>query len=74
MKKKKTIRYGTETVTYEAAQLWGSLPYEIKNSPILTEFKEGIKTWGSDNYPCRLCKTYLKNIDYIDIANTFFMT
>ena len=74
MKKKKTIRYGTETVTYEAAQLWESLLYEIKNSPILIEFKDRIKTWGSDNCPCCLCKTYLKNIVYIDIANTFFMT
>ena len=27
--KKKTIRYGTETVTYKAAHLWGLLPHDI---------------------------------------------
>ena len=41
--KKKTIRYGTETVTYKAAQLWELLPYDIKNSPTLIEFKDRIK-------------------------------
>ena len=37
--KKKTIRYGSDTVTYNAAQLWELLPYDIKNSPTLIEFK-----------------------------------
>ena len=70
----KIICYGTETVTYKAAQLWELLPYDtIKNSPTLLEFEDRIKTWSRDNCPCCLCKTYLKNIDYIDIANTFSM-
>ena len=60
--KQKTIRYGTETVTYKALQLWKLLPYYIKNSPTLIEFKDRIKTWSPNNCPCRLCKTYLKNI------------
>ena len=38
--KKKNIRYGTETVTYKAAQLGKLLPYDIKNSPTLIEFKD----------------------------------
>ena len=71
--KKKTIRYGTETVTYKAAQLWELYPYDIKNSSILIEFKDRIKTWSPDNFPCRSSKTYLKNIGCIDIANTFSM-
>ena len=72
--KKKTIRYSTETVTYKAAQLWELFPYDIKNSPILIEFKDRIKTWSPDNCPCRLCKTHLKNIGYNDITITFPMT
>ena len=65
--KKKNIRYGTETVTYKAAQLGKLLPYDIKNSPTLIEFKDEIKTWSTDNFPGRLCKTYFKK-------NTFSMT
>ena len=72
--KKKTIRYGAETVIYKTAQLWALLPYDIKNSPTLIEFKDRIKTWSPDNCPCRLCKTHLKNIGYTDITNTFPMT
>ena len=72
--KKKTICYSAETVTYKAVQLWGLLAYDIKNSPTLIEFKDRIKIRSPDNRPCRLCKTYLRNIGYIDIANTFSMT
>ena len=53
-KKEKTIRCGTETVTYKAAQLWELLPYNIKNSPTLIEFKNRIKTWSPDNFPLLL--------------------
>ena len=60
--KKKNIRYGTETVTYKAAQLGKLLPYDIKNSPTLIEFKDKIKTWSTDNFPGRLCKTYFKKL------------
>ena len=67
------MRYGTETVTYKAAQLWELLPYDIKNSPTLIEFKDRIKTWSPGNCLWRLCKTYLKSSGYIDIANTFSM-
>ena len=72
--KKKTIRYGTETVTHKAAQLWKLLPCDIKNSPALIEFKDRIKTWSPDNCPCSLCKMYLKNIGCVDIVNTFSVT
>ena len=51
--KKKTIRYCTVTVTYKAAQLWELLPYDIKNSPTLIEFKDRTKTWSQDNCPSR---------------------
>ena len=72
--KNKTMRCGTETVTYKAAQLLELSPYDIKNSSTLVEFKDRTKTWSPDNCPCCLCKTHLKNIGYIDIANTFSVT
>ena len=71
--KKKYICYGTETVTYKAAQLCELLPHDIKNSSTLIKFKDKIKAWSPDNCSCSLCETYLKNFGYIDIANTFSM-
>ena len=44
----KTIRYGSETVTYKTTQLWELSPYDIKNSPTLIEFKNRMKTWSPD--------------------------
>ena len=60
--KKKTIRYGTETVTFKATQLWKLLPCDIKNSPTLIEFKDRTKTWSPDNCPCRLLKRISKTL------------
>ena len=71
--KKKVIRYDTETVKCKAAQLWELLPYYIENSRTLIEFKDNCP-WSPDNCPCRLCKTYLKNIGYFDIADNLSMT
>ena len=42
---KKTIRCSTEIDTYKATQFWELLPYDLKISPTLIEFKD---------CPCRL--------------------
>ena len=47
----KTIGYGTETVTYKAAQLWELLPYDVKNPPISIAFKARRKTWNQIKLP-----------------------
>ena len=64
---RKTVRYGTETVTYKSAQLWELLPCEIKRCSTLENFKERIKSWIPDKCPCRLCKTFITNLGFIDI-------
>ena len=62
----KTHIYGTETVTYKSSQLWNLVPPEIKNSQsLLMIFKKAIKQWTCSNCPCRLCKTYIKELGFI---------
>ena len=61
----KTHIYGTETVTYKSSQLWNLVPPEIKNSQSLMIFKKAIKQWTCSNCPCRLCKTYIKELGFI---------
>ena len=53
---KKTVRYGTETVTYRAPFLWANLHTKYKNAKSLDEFKSKIKAWKCDFCQCRLCK------------------
>ena len=41
------MQYATGT-----AQIWELLPYEIKSSPILSEFEKSLKAWSPNNFPC----------------------
>ena len=59
----KTVAYGTASVSFMAPKIWSIVPRELKNSPSLYYFKNGIRKWKL-NCPCRLCKTYLQHVDF----------
>ena len=40
----KTAKHGIENIQYIGHHLWASLPEEIKDSGILTDFKQKIKS------------------------------
>ena len=61
----KTVRYGKESISYLAPQIWNLVPKDIKNSKNLVSFRNKIKLWIPDNCPCALCKTYIKDVDYM---------
>ena len=61
----KTVRYGTESLSFLGPKIWELVPLEIKSSHSLEEFKKKIKSWIPENCPCRLCKTYLHHIGFI---------
>ena len=63
--KKNSVKMGLGTITYRAPQLWNLVSTEIKDAPSLSIFKEKIKSWYCDNCLCRLCKTYIANVDFI---------
>ena len=37
-----------------------------KNASSSSVFKSRIKTWTTDNCPCRLCKTFAKDLGFIE--------
>ena len=41
----KTVKYGSETVSYLAPKLWSSVPNSIKSSKSLDVFKSKIRQW-----------------------------
>ena len=41
----KTVRYGTETVSYMAPKIWSKVPETIKMSSSLESFKTKIRKW-----------------------------
>ena len=48
--------------------VWNSmLPENFKNCSSLSAFKNSIKSWITDNCPCRLCKNYVKGVGFIQV-------
>ena len=61
----KTTLYGSETLINLAPQIWNLVPKEIQNCTSLPNFKKKIRKWSPTNCPCRICKTYIKNIGFL---------
>ena len=44
---------------------WELIPSDIRSTNPLGIFKEKIKFWTTDKFPCRLFKTYIGNVGFI---------
>ena len=60
----KTVRYGTESISYLAPKIWSLIPNDIKSSLTLSVFKSKIRKW-TPNFPCRLCKNYVQYVGFV---------
>ena len=60
-----TIFHGKEIISYLGPQIWDMIPVKMKNITIISAFKREVKYWKLDNCPCRLCKLYIQNVDFI---------
>ena len=61
----KTTYFGLLLIKHLALQIWELVPQSIRKCKTLNEFKTKIKSWYPDYCPCRLCKTYLAQLDFI---------
>ena len=61
-----TMNFGTETISYRGPQLWNLIPDNLKSEPTLELFKKKIRKWECEPCPCRMCKTYLQHIGFIN--------
>ena len=61
----RTVRYGSETIHFLGPKIWSAIPQSYKNVTTLEEFKNKIKQW-KPICPCRLCKTYVASVGFID--------
>ena len=60
----KTVKFGTETITYISSQVWNSIPENI-NAASLEIFRKQTKDWESEACLCRICKNDLRKIGFI---------
>jgi ribonuclease P/MRP protein subunit RPP40 len=48
--------------------VWNTmLPENLKVCSTLAEFKNTIKSWIPNNCPCKLCKTYIKGVGFVEL-------
>ena len=62
----RTAHNRTENVSYLETKIWNIVPEEYKTLNSLNSFKESIKNWVTLNCPCRLCKTYVHGVGFIE--------
>ena len=60
----KTIKHGTETMSYLAPKIWSLVRNAMKISNSLDVFKSKIRQWEPD-CPYRLCKNYVQHVGSI---------
>ena len=58
-----TVRFGIESLRYFSQKIWNTIPNEIKASNSLKEYANEIKFWIPNECPCKLCRTYIKDVN-----------
>ena len=61
----KTVRYGTETISFLSPKIWSLIPQNIIGSGSLPCFKKKKNRKSKPNCPCHLCKTFLQHVGFI---------
>ena len=62
----KTEMYGIESLAHLGPKIWAILPKKLKEITSLNIFQQEIKIWKPTKCPCKLCKTYINGVGYID--------
>ena len=62
----RAVFFGTESIINLGEKLWNMVPENIKSSESLSVFKTKIKYWTPNHCPCRICKTYIDQVGFID--------
>ena len=62
----RTVKYGKETIKCLGPKTWSLVPNDIKEATSLIQFKSKIKKWKPNGCTCRLCKSYIYRLGYLD--------
>ena len=63
---KSTVKYGIDLIVYKGPQIRPTLPTDLRNSESLSIFKCNIKKLRDINCQCKIFKTYIRNVGYLD--------
>ena len=60
----RTVKYGTEIISYLAPKIWSIVTHTMKKSTSVYFFETKIRKWKPD-CPCRLCNRYLQHVGFV---------
>ena len=64
----RTELFGKNALRYLGPVIWNTVPLEIKQVNSLNNFKKSIRKWKPIDCPCRLCKTYVADVGFLNIC------
>ena len=64
-----TVFKGQNSISYFGSVIWNSIPAEFRETNSFQVFISEIKAWRPTNCLCRLCKNYIENLDFVNIAS-----
>ena len=64
-----TVFKGQNSISYFGSVIWNSIPAKLRESNSFQVFKSETKAWRPTNCPCRLCKNYIENLGFVNIAS-----
>ena len=62
----KTVSFGLESIRYLGPKIWMLIPDELKESSTVELFKKRVRESKFKKCPCKLCKTYIKGLEYVN--------
>ena len=63
--RKRSVKMRLETLNYRFRQLWSIMPENLRQITSLVQFKESVRKWDCIDCPCRSCKLYFPNIEFL---------
>ena len=63
-----TAHFGNDTIFSLGPKLWKLIPDKIKYTSTLSALKAKTKSWTINNCSCRLCKTFFKDLGFVEVC------
>ena len=64
-----TLFKGQNSISYFGSVIWNLIPAELRGINSFQVFKSEIKEWRPTNCPCRLCRNYIGDLGFVNIAS-----
>ena len=62
------VNMGEQSLRSFRPVIWNTmLPQDVKSKPNLSQFKSALESWIPDNCHCKLCKTYVPGLGYVEL-------